>query len=90
MFRGMTFKRLIIAGGTLLCALVIGYGMQKMAEPPIGLSTPDTVDSISLPKLGSAETDDGSDPQDEIALADITLTSAVPIPPVSAPQPANC
>ena len=87
MLRGTTIKRLIIAGGTLLCALAIGYVMQKTADKPLGLSAPDTIETNSLPKLGRAEPDANAETEEEISLEDITLTSAVPVPPAAAPQP---
>ena len=91
-------KRLITAGGTLLCALGIGYFMQSAAQSPVQ-TKPETVAIAGLiatkteadtgPTLNTPRANESSKAP-EIKLDDVVLTSAVPAKPelsTKAPEP---
>ncbi|WP_412504227.1 hypothetical protein [Roseovarius sp. SYSU LYC5161] len=77
-------RRLITAGGTLLCALGIGYFMQAGERPPRAADAP-SGQAEDAEKGGSGAAGDTSG---AVVLTDVTLTSAVPVPPGPVPQPA--
>ena len=74
-------KRLITAGGTLLCALGIGYFMQSGETAPAGKPQhqAQAVNAASMAAKASAT--------NEVELSEVTLTSAAPALPFS-PEPA--
>jgi len=83
-------KRLITAGGTLMCALGIGYFMQNTANAPAEQTAP-VVASAGLvgaaPTLSMPETEVDQVEAPAVELTDVTLTSAAPAKPeVSAPS----
>lgn len=66
------YKRYIIAGGALACALGIGYFMQASPNSPANVRAAGMVDADE-PKIN---------------ISQITLTSAAPTPPVAMAEPA--
>lgn len=77
-------RRYITAGGTLLCALGIGYFMQSGATLPGPDAAPGAQAVDAAPKDADfAQRSDG----EAVEISAATLTSAVPVPPVAAPQP---
>lgn len=87
-------KRIVIAGGTLVSALGIGFLMQLNAAPqtaePAGTAMSDVIEITELAAPDAAVTpENGPDStlKDGLEISGITLTSALPVPPNAAPQP---
>lgn len=74
----MSLSRIVTVGGTVICALGVGFLMQRAANPVA------TVQEARAPATVATDAVSGTDGQHE--LTDITPTSAAAIPP-SAPQP---
>ncbi len=74
-------RRIITVGGTLFCALGIGYLMQSTA--PVA-STQEQ--AVEVPEVDVSALPVTEEPALEIS--QIKLTSAIPLPPIVVPQPA--
>ena len=77
-------KRLITAGGTLLCALGIGYFMQSTSQPPAATKGQDAA-SAGMTANASAPAQQAV-ANGSVELNEITMTSAAPAIPM-APKP---
>jgi len=78
-------KSLITAGGTLLCALGIGYFMQAGSQPPQGAAPAPAVSTAGMMGGGNSAipaTEVHQPEAPEVALSQVTLTSAAPTKPV--------
>lgn len=88
-------RRYLTAGGTFACALMTGFIMQSGADTPaesqaFGTKTPPLAaaamaQNVPLVVSGAEQAPEISEPP--LELSDVTLTSALPDPPVAAPQP---
>jgi len=79
----MQKKRLIMAGGTLISALGIGYFMQSTQAPsaPQKISTAGVTGGVAQPAPEAMAKDTDSPDDTSVDLGDVTLTSAAPATP---------
>lgn len=82
-------RHFIIAGGTLCCALGIGFVMQMNAQPSTNPKlSPEPVEASVLQDETSAMSAPGAETDNVLELSDIQLTAADTVtPPKAAPQP---
>lgn len=90
----ITVRHFIVAGGTVACAAGLGLLMQSgQPGPPAPRVQPSSGASVVVaePRQALATVPaDRADPEgDNMDISGITLTSAAPAPPRSAPQPAR-
>lgn len=76
-------RRYITAGGTLLCALGIGFFMQSGGDHADTTRTAATVQQAASGDVPGAPAVDGAG-QDTLELSEVTLTSAIPVAPRAA------
>ncbi|SLN42967.1 hypothetical protein PEL8287_02140 [Roseovarius litorisediminis] len=76
----VTARRLVTAGGTLVCALSIGYLMQSTSS-----AAPDPIEKKQIEPTAGRTLDARA--ADEILISNVVLTSAEPAPPKSSSEP---